>query len=931
MRIAPVNIFTLMTEGLETVLDKDDSRTTMVSCTDAIEEYVKKSDWRVNANANSGYCNASLVNNLAGKITANYWLDKVYSKEEGDAHRNADYHIHDLDCLCPYCCGHDLQRLLNEGFNGVVDKVEANAPKHFREALYQMANYLGILQAEWAGAQAFSSFDTYLAPYVFFDRFYNGMTYTDIKKAILNFIYTLNVPARWGQCVPSTYRCLKGDGTWVTYQELKDGDEIYVVDMETGTLKKDKITNVNIFNAPPKMHEYKDKHGFNFKVTPNHRVIYKVGSGGYQIKESKELTRYDVVGKAVINIPTAQWGTYSNEEIAEDEYDISDDLLKLVTYIMTDGVIAKQKGRSAQISWFKSPKRDGIKQFEELCSRLKIEYNRRKDDSSRADGAFVYEYRLHVSDVTNKVSELLGDDKHKFPKFVQYLSPRQCNLMLDIWTNTDGHKDTEHWKLQADSEDIQDMLAYLSVRTGKPVSNTKRSIGKNEKATIYTDIHKNINRECHVEEIEMSLSKVWCPTTNTGTFVCMTDEGYIFLTGNSPFTNVTIDWQVPTDMKTQVPLRNDMPYFESIFDSYLFDNPEKFKDEKFLSLVNAALHRLGRQVGFSYERDDSPGNDDATKALICDVIEEVLNELTYEHFQEEMNLINKAFYECMNDGDKTGKPFTFPIPTVSITEDFDWDGENTDLLFENAAKYGSSYFQNFIGSQYFRDENGKLTIPNPNAFSPDAVRSMCCRLQLDLTQLRQKGGGLFGSGSQTGSIGVVTINMARLGYKHKGDIKALYADLDRLLDLAKSTLEKKRAFVYELNKRGLYPYTRRYIRTLDTFFSTIGVNGMNEMVRNFTNDEHDITDKFGHDMCLEMLTHIRNRLVEYQNTTGNLYNLEATPAEGTTYRLAKADKQRYGQKTKTYIECDVHGRVEVDASDDSEYIECPLCREESNV
>jgi len=486
--------------------------TTYVDSTQTIEEYISQTDWRINANANTSYSNAGLVNNVAGKIIANYWLDKVYSKEEGYAHRNGDVHIHDLDCLTGYCAGWSLRVLLNDGFNGVRGRVESKAPSHFREALGQMANFLGILQSEWAGAQAFSSFDTYLAPYVFKDN----LSFDDVLKAVRSFVYNLNVPARWGQ---------------------------------------------------------------------------------------------------------------------------------------------------------------------------------------------------------------------------------------------------------------------------------------------------------------------------------------------SPFTNITLDWVVPSDLKEQIPTKNDQHLFDNITDE---------------SVLNRA-----RERGVSS-----------------------LTEMRYEHFQQEMNLINKAYYTVMTEGDANGQPFTFPIPTVNITEDFDWNGENTDLLFENTAKIGSSYFQNFIGSQYLLDENGNR-VENPNAYKPNAVRSMCCRLQLDLRELLKRGNGLFGSAEMTGSIGVVTINMARLGYLFKGNKEALYQQLDKLMELSKSTLEKKRIFIQEMYERGLYPYTKRYLPHFRNHFSTIGVNGMNEMVRNFTLDKEDITSDFGAEFCMEILEHIRNRMKEFQEETGNLYNLEATPAEGTTYRFAKEDKKRF--------------------------------------
>ncbi|MCD6190311.1 MAG: ribonucleoside triphosphate reductase, partial [Sulfurimonas sp.] len=274
---------------------------------------------------------------------------------------------------------------------------------------------------------------------------------------------------------------------------------------------------------------------------------------------------------------------------------------------------------------------------------------------------------------------------------------------------------------------------------------------------------------------------------------------------------------------------------------------------------------------------------------------ERLEDMTYKHFQKEMNQINKAYYEIMTEGDKTGQPFTFPIPTVNITEDFDWYGENTDLLFENTAKIGSSYFQNFIGSQYKRDENGKL-VENEEAYKPGHVRSMCCRLQLDLRELLKRGGGLFGSAEMTGSIGVVTLNMARLGYLYKGDKEALVIRIDQLMNHAKSTLEKKRIFIQDMFERGLFPYTSRYLPGFNNHFSTIGINGVNEMILNFTDGSDDISSESGIAFATEILNHMRDRMVEFQEESGNLYNLEATPAEGTTYRFAKEDKKRYGDE-----------------------------------
>lgn len=453
-----------------------ENKRTLLDITSSVEEYLSGSDWRVKANANQGYSLGGLILNVSGKVIANYWLNHIYEPEIGQAHRNADLHIHDLDMLAGYCAGWSLRTLLHEGLNGVPGKIDSGPPKHLSSAIGQMVNFLGTLQNEWAGAQAFSSFDTYLAPYIRKD----AMKYEDVKQCIQEFIYNLNVPSRWGT--------------------------------------------------------------------------------------------------------------------------------------------------------------------------------------------------------------------------------------------------------------------------------------------------------------------------------------------QTPFTNITLDWVCPEDLREQIPII------------------------------------AGEEMPFAYG-----------------------------DLKREMDMINRAYIEVMIEGDAKKRVFTFPIPTYNITPDFDWESENSDLLFEMTAKYGLPYFQNFINSE----------------LSPNMIRSMCCRLQLDLRELLKRGNGLFGSAEQTGSLGVVTINCARLGYLYKGDKKALLDRIDELMLMAKDSLEVKRKVIQHYIDSDLFPYTKRYLGTLRNHFSTIGVNGINEMVRNFTNDEHDITSKVGHALAIELLDHVRARMVQFQEETGHLYNLEATPAEGTTYRFAKEDKKRF--------------------------------------
>lgn len=447
-----------------------------ISVQATVEEYLERRDWRVNANANQGYSLGGLILNASGKLIANYWLDEVYAPEAGAAHRDGDIHIHDLDVFAGYCAGWSLRQLLEQGFNGVPGAISSAPPKHFSSALGQIVNFLGTLQNEWAGAQAFSSFDTYLAPFVRLD----GLDERAVRQGIQELVFNLNVPSRWGT--------------------------------------------------------------------------------------------------------------------------------------------------------------------------------------------------------------------------------------------------------------------------------------------------------------------------------------------QTPFTNLTFDWTCPDDLADQRPLVG------------------------------------GRLADF-----------------------------TYGDLAPEMAMINRAFLSVMTEGDADGRAFTFPIPTYNITQDFDWDSPEADALFRMTAKYGLPYFQNFVNSD----------------LDPGMIRSMCCRLQLDLTELLKRGNGLFGSAEQTGSVGVVTINCARLGFVHAGDRAGLYAQLDRLLEIARDSLEAKRTVIGRNLDAGLFPYSRRYLGTLDNHFSTIGVNGLNEAVRNFSGDTDDITTEEGMRFAADLLDHVRVRMVEFQEQTGHLYNLEATPAESATYRFARADIARF--------------------------------------
>jgi len=438
-----------------------------------MDGYLKQEDWRVNENSNVNYSLGGLILHNSGAITANYWLEKRYSPDISNAHRNGDIHIHDLSMFSGYCAGWSLRQLISEGLGGVKGKISSKPPKHLSTLIQQMVNFLGILQNEWAGAQAFSSFDTYLAPFVRVDN----LSYADVKQQIQSFLFGVNTPSRWGS--------------------------------------------------------------------------------------------------------------------------------------------------------------------------------------------------------------------------------------------------------------------------------------------------------------------------------------------QAPFTNITLDWTVPDDLRDQPAIVGGEPL------------PQ-----------------------------------------------------TYGDFQREMDMVNRAFLELLIDGDSDGRGFSYPIPTYNITPHFNWDSENAQLLFKMTAKYGTPYFQNFINS----------------SLKPGDVRSMCCRLQLDKRELRNRGGGLFGADEFTGSIGVVTINLARIGYlsKTKDDY---YRQLNHYMDIARDSLEIKRDVITKLMDQGLFPYTQRYLRHWNNHFSTIGLIGMNESTLNFMGK--DLTDPEAREFAMEVLRHMRGRLIMYQGETNHLYNLEATPGESTSYRLAKIDRQKF--------------------------------------
>ncbi|MEW5710557.1 MAG: ribonucleoside triphosphate reductase [Pseudomonadota bacterium] len=766
-------------------------RKTMVDVEASINEYLGQLDWRVNANANQGYSLGGLILNVSGKVVANYWLNHVYPPEVGEAHRKGDLHIHDLDMLAGYCAGWSLRTLLQEGLNGVPGKVEAGPARHLSSAVGQIVNFLGTLQNEWAGAQAFSSFDTYMAPFVRADH----LRYEEVKQCVQELIYNLNVPSRWGtQCVDETTECLTERG-WRKYFEIERGEKI---------LTFNRCENRYEYLVPERIAAY-DFDGEMYVlqnctqeqwVTPGHRIVRKKFNteASYELVEIEQALKF----KSSLIVPNS-WESDSTLEI-------DDNMVKLLAWVVAEGNFESSEGR-IRVSLFQSEANPHhVEELRQVLEALRFASQMQERGKSSFSERLSYRFRLNKrgsEEVCRYTSRKL------VPSVIKTLSARQIRLFLDVYAKGDGHVE-EGGRILIYTADAQnlDALQELCVLAGYG-----STVNRREANGVYV-LNIVRNKETHIQSIERKpyRGKVWCPTTRNGTFVARRN-GKTFITGNTPFTNLTFDWVCPEDLRDQVPVIG------------------------------------GREMPFAYGE-----------------------------LQAEMDMVNRAYIEVMMAGDAKGRVFTFPIPTYNITRDFAWDSPNAGLLFEMTAKYGLPYFQNFVNSD----------------LKPNMIRAMCCRLQLDLRELLKRGNGLFGSAEQTGSIGVVTINCARLGYLHRGDEAGLFQRLDELLELASQSLEIKRKAIQRHMDEGLFPYTRRYLGTLRNHFSTIGVNGVNEMIRNFTSDACDIAHPRGHGLACRLLDHIRLRMLEFQDRTGHMYNLEATPAEGTTYRFAKEDRKRFG-------------------------------------
>lgn len=751
-----------------------------------IRDYMAKEDWRVYENANAAYSMSGLLWHAAGTVMSYYGLNSVYPKEIAEAHVNGDFHLHNLSMpLNGYCAGWNLKQLLHEGFNGVAGKLECNPPRHLRTAVGQMINFVGTLQNEWAGAQAFSSFDTYLAPYVKADR----LSYKEVKQAIQEFVFNMNVASRWGgQCVSEDTEALTDKG-WKKYYEINDLDKIATFNIKTKKIEYLKPQRVMAYDYDGYLVCLKNRTQEQL-VTPNHKVVRKrFNSDKFEFIEAEKLFKF----KTPILVPTAS-------EVLNDKK-INESLLKLYAWLVSEGSFSD--GNRQRVYIFQSEKNiDNCNEIRECLRNLGFGW----DEAKRIHGFSktpTIRFRLNQKS-SRKIRELISSKK--IPDTIKTLDKEQIKLFIDTYVKGDGCKeDNGRTRIYTKDFDIRNQIQELCPLCGYGSTNTFRENNKIWQINIVRNAVTNITKLSKVRY----KGKVWCPTTQNGTFVARRN-GKIFITGNTPFSNITLDLTIPDDLAKQ-------------------------------------------QVTIGGK----------------------LQKSTYEDYADEAEIINKALIEVLTEGDGKGRVFTFPIPTYNLTKNFKWDSELGNKLFDMTAKFGLPYFQNFINSD----------------LKPTDIRAMCCRLRLNMKELmRNVGGGRFGSGESTGSIGVVTINLPRIGYLTKSE-HDFFERLEQLMYLAKQSLEIKRKVVSRNMEKNLLPYTKRYLKTIERHFSTIGLVGMNECCLNFL--RKDITTKEGKDFAVKVLNFMRDRLVEYQEKTGSIYNLEATPAEGTAYRLAKIDKARF--------------------------------------
>ncbi len=775
----------------------------LLDSNDIIEGYLKQLDWRVKENANMAYSLQGLNNHVASAVSSHYWLNKIYPPEIRQAHVDGVIHLHDLQLLAVYCCGWDLQALLRLGFGGVPGKVSSKPAKHLRVALGQAVNFFYTLQGEAAGAQAFANFDTLMAPFIRYDK----MDEKEVKQAMQEFIFGMSVPTRVGfQCLSQDTEILTKDG-WCDYKGIKEKDIIATFNIEQGIIEYLPVKRVFAKKYKGKMYNLTNRISDQL-ISPGHRVVRRqFNGGGYVLEPIEKVLKL----KSPFIVPVGSGGNIYGKS------DLSDAWVKMLAWVVAEGTLDKGERGAGRISIYQSKDKnaDDYEEIVALCQELGLKYAERIQSGL---GAQCQVLRFD-SIGTQKILKFFGGNKSKGIKFIPQeiltADVETARLFLETYIKGDGH---EECKITTVHEKIKDGLMMLSANAGYGATvYVRKPEGISRKDRYIIRLIKHVDTYINeVKEVDYD-GVIWCPNTDNETVIARRN-GKIFITGNTPFTNLTFDLICPSTLASERVIIGGIPQSE-----------------------------------------------------------------TYGEFQKEMDIINKTFAEVMMEGDAHGRVFTFPIPTYNITPEFDWDNKVLDSIWEMTAKYGIPYFANFVNSDMKAED----------------ARSMCCRLRLDNRELRKRGGGMFAANPLTGSIGVVTINLPRIGYLSKNNKEAYLNRLGQAMDLARQSLTLKREILENFTVMGLYPYSKFYLSDIrerfgeywKNHFNTIGINGMNESLINFMGKS--ISDPEAYEFAVKIMDFMLARMANYQEEDNQLYNLEATPAEGVTYRFAKKDKELY--------------------------------------
>lgn len=943
----------------------------------SVNEYINQDDWRVRANANQSYSLGGMILNVSGKVTANYWLNSVYPKEIGLAHRNGDFHIHDLDMLSGYCCGHSLRALLNEGFNGVPNKVSSNPPKHLSSALSQAVNFLGTLQNEWAGAQAFSSFDTYLAPFVRVDN----LSYDEVKQNVQEFIYNLNVPSRWGCVLPST-KVLTTENKWKGFDELTTKDKVWSINQQ-GYLCQSAIKVVIKKPYDGLIYELSND-AFNYRqtVTAEHRVYVKNNHLGETINPSPYIVK---TAQKIAEDEKEVWVPYSigasGEETWEDWTSVNEALAGAKPHPPINIQINKISCRHYQGDVWCPSVTEGNVIFKDEEGHVFL--------SGQTQTPFTnLTFDIHCPDDLRNQHPLIDGKEVDFTygdlqKEMDMINRAYIEVMIEgdaqgrIFTfpiptyniTDDFDWDSENSKLMFEmtakygtpyfQNFMNSDLDPHMIRSMCPLSADTKVLVR-----INGTVHRSLIKDIDATEFETFYCGEWhkaklVKVEPQRKIKVTTSSGDVITFGEHHLQPVYRKDKFETIKVKELKKGDWLPFNKHSYDS-------EFGSYKLGFAIGAYLGDGSRNGGETGGVTYTIGNKEGSLRTI-ELLRGFWEELGYRFtVKEEKNIwrINvggnsfqllRRFVTgttaltkgldgelfrtskltrlgvidglMMTDGSREKRRlYSFSKKLVEDVRDLvhglglkallnkedartTEDGKLSDnvcycLSLPLRASYGS-FFKEAEGFTLYQvaDIVEQEVSSDLYCFEVENEEHLFmlanglithnCRLRLDLTELIHRGNGLFGSAEQTGSIGVVTINLARLGYLFKGNWEGLLERFDYLCDLAKTSLEIKRKLITKLMGEGLYPFTKRYLGSFKNFFSTIGVNGANEMIRNFSDDQYDITDERGHELAIELLEHLNKRIQNYQAETGNLYNSEATPAEGTATRFAREDRKRF--------------------------------------